>query len=146
MSVPKIGDQPFWAARLAALGAAPPPVLYKRLSAAALTAPGQVPEFPGLRSPAISASIMSRTGLVFRASDRRHLDQGILEQLLRSGIVPGPLLGQVGTQPGVSPQHADPGGRDKRGKQHAPLGALARQALPRWSAFGLPGMFRPPGH
>jgi sterol 3beta-glucosyltransferase len=38
VSVPKIGDQPFWAARLAALGAAPPPVPYKRLSAAALTA------------------------------------------------------------------------------------------------------------
>lgn len=38
VTVPKIGDQPFWAARLAALGAAPPPVPYKRLSAAALTA------------------------------------------------------------------------------------------------------------
>ena len=38
MTVPKIGDQPFWAARLAVLGAAPPPVPYKHLSAAALTA------------------------------------------------------------------------------------------------------------
>jgi sterol 3beta-glucosyltransferase len=38
VSVPKIGDQPFWAARLAALGAAPPPLPYKRLSAAALAA------------------------------------------------------------------------------------------------------------
>ena len=38
VSVPKIGDQPFWAARLAALGAAPPPVPYKRLTVAALTA------------------------------------------------------------------------------------------------------------
>lgn len=38
VTVPKIGDQPFWAARLAALGAAPPPVSFKRLSAAALTA------------------------------------------------------------------------------------------------------------
>ena len=38
VTVPKVGDQPFWAARLAALGAAPPPVPYKHLSAAALTA------------------------------------------------------------------------------------------------------------
>ncbi len=38
VSVPKIGDQPFWAARLAALGAAPPPVPYKRLTVAALAA------------------------------------------------------------------------------------------------------------
>jgi sterol 3beta-glucosyltransferase len=38
VTVPKIGDQPFWAARLAALGAAPRPVPYKRLSAAALAA------------------------------------------------------------------------------------------------------------
>ena len=38
VTVPKIGDQPFWAARLAALGAAPPPVPFKRLSAAALAA------------------------------------------------------------------------------------------------------------
>ena len=38
VTVPKIGDQPFWAARLAALGAGPPPIPYKRLSAAALSA------------------------------------------------------------------------------------------------------------
>ncbi len=38
VSVPKIGDQPFWAARLATLGAGPPPIPYKRLSAPALTA------------------------------------------------------------------------------------------------------------
>ncbi|HEY5361002.1 MAG TPA: hypothetical protein VIJ82_25530 [Streptosporangiaceae bacterium] len=38
MSVPKLGDQPFWAARLAALGTGPPPIPYKRLSAPALTA------------------------------------------------------------------------------------------------------------
>jgi len=36
VAVPKIGDQPFWAARLTALGAAPRPVPFKHLSAAAL--------------------------------------------------------------------------------------------------------------
>ena len=38
VSVPKLGDQPFWAARLAALGTGPPPIPYRKLSAAALTA------------------------------------------------------------------------------------------------------------
>lgn len=33
-----ISDQPFWAARLAALGTGPRPIPYKRLSAQALTA------------------------------------------------------------------------------------------------------------
>jgi sterol 3beta-glucosyltransferase len=36
VSVPKLGDQPFWAARLAALGTGPPPIPYKKLSAPAL--------------------------------------------------------------------------------------------------------------
>ena len=38
VSVPKLGDQPFWAARLAALGTGPPPIPYRKLSAAALIA------------------------------------------------------------------------------------------------------------
>jgi UDP:flavonoid glycosyltransferase YjiC (YdhE family) len=38
VTIPMIGDQPFWAARLAALGVAPRAIPYKRLSAAALTA------------------------------------------------------------------------------------------------------------
>ena len=38
VSVPMIGDQPFWAARLAALGTGPRPIRYKRLSAQALAA------------------------------------------------------------------------------------------------------------
>jgi sterol 3beta-glucosyltransferase len=38
VSVPMISDQPFWAARLAALGTGPPPIPYKRLSAQALAA------------------------------------------------------------------------------------------------------------
>jgi UDP:flavonoid glycosyltransferase YjiC (YdhE family) len=38
VSVPMIGDQPFWAARLAALGTGPRPIPYKRLSAQALAA------------------------------------------------------------------------------------------------------------
>jgi len=38
VSVPMIADQPFWAARLAALGTGPRPIPYKRLSAQALTA------------------------------------------------------------------------------------------------------------
>lgn len=38
VSVPMIGDQPFWAARIAALGTGPRPIPYKRLSARALTA------------------------------------------------------------------------------------------------------------
>jgi sterol 3beta-glucosyltransferase len=38
VSVPMVGDQPFWAARLAALGAGPPPIRYKRLSAQTLAA------------------------------------------------------------------------------------------------------------
>jgi len=36
VTVPKIGDQPFWAARLAVLGAGPPPIPYRKLSVAAL--------------------------------------------------------------------------------------------------------------
>jgi UDP:flavonoid glycosyltransferase YjiC (YdhE family) len=38
VTVPKLGDQPFWAARLAALGAGPGPIRHARLSAAGLTA------------------------------------------------------------------------------------------------------------
>jgi sterol 3beta-glucosyltransferase len=38
VSVPKLGDQPFWAARLATLGAGPRPIRYKRLSAPVLAA------------------------------------------------------------------------------------------------------------
>ncbi len=38
VSVPMISDQPFWAARLAALGTGPRPIPYKRLSAQALAA------------------------------------------------------------------------------------------------------------
>jgi sterol 3beta-glucosyltransferase len=38
VSVPMIADQPFWAARLAALGTGPPPIPCKRLSAQALVA------------------------------------------------------------------------------------------------------------
>lgn len=38
VSVPMLGDQPFWAKRLAALGTGPRPIPYKRLSAKALTA------------------------------------------------------------------------------------------------------------
>jgi sterol 3beta-glucosyltransferase len=38
VSVPVIGDQPFWAARLAGLGAGPRPVPYRRLSARTLAA------------------------------------------------------------------------------------------------------------
>jgi len=38
VTVPVLGDQPFWAARLAALGAGPPPIPRSRLSTAALAA------------------------------------------------------------------------------------------------------------
>ena len=38
VGVPMLGDQPFWAARLAALGVGPRPVPYRRLSAARLAA------------------------------------------------------------------------------------------------------------
>jgi sterol 3beta-glucosyltransferase len=38
VSVPMIGDQPFWAARLAALGTGPRPIRYRRLSAQVLAA------------------------------------------------------------------------------------------------------------
>jgi sterol 3beta-glucosyltransferase len=38
VSVPMVGDQPFWAARLAALGTGPRPIPYKRLSSHALGA------------------------------------------------------------------------------------------------------------
>lgn len=37
VGVPMLGDQPFWAARLAALGTGPPPIPYKRLTVPALT-------------------------------------------------------------------------------------------------------------
>ena len=45
VSVPMISDQPFWAARLAALGTGPRPIPYKRLSAQAR------PQRSGPRSP-----------------------------------------------------------------------------------------------
>jgi sterol 3beta-glucosyltransferase len=38
VTVPHIGDQPFWAARLAALGAGPPPILRSKLSVPVLAA------------------------------------------------------------------------------------------------------------
>jgi UDP:flavonoid glycosyltransferase YjiC (YdhE family) len=38
VGVPVLGDQPFWAARLAALGVGPRPIPYKRLSASKLAA------------------------------------------------------------------------------------------------------------
>lgn len=38
VTVPMLGDQPFWAARVAALGAGPPPIRYRRLSVPLLTA------------------------------------------------------------------------------------------------------------
>jgi sterol 3beta-glucosyltransferase len=38
VTVPVIADQPFWAARLTALGLAPPPVPHKQLSVTALAA------------------------------------------------------------------------------------------------------------
>jgi UDP:flavonoid glycosyltransferase YjiC (YdhE family) len=38
VTVPVLGDQPFWAARLAALGAAPPPIPRRQLSIVALAA------------------------------------------------------------------------------------------------------------
>lgn len=38
VGVPMLGDQPFWAARLAALGTGPSPIPYKRLTLPALTA------------------------------------------------------------------------------------------------------------
>ncbi len=65
MTVPKIGDQPFWAARLAALGAAPPPVSFKRLSAAALAAAiGEATTRPSYRTraQALAARLASEDG------------------------------------------------------------------------------------
>jgi len=59
-----------------------------------------------------------------RAGHRRHLNQGIFQQLLQPGVVPGALAGQVGSQPGVIAQPADLGGRHKAGPQHPPLGQL----------------------
>ena len=38
VTVPQIGDQPFWAARIAALGAGPPPIRYRQLSVPVLAA------------------------------------------------------------------------------------------------------------
>ncbi|HTT54862.1 MAG TPA: glycosyltransferase [Streptosporangiaceae bacterium] len=38
VTVPMIGDQPFWAARIAALGAGPPPIRFRRLSVPVLAA------------------------------------------------------------------------------------------------------------
>jgi sterol 3beta-glucosyltransferase len=38
VTVPVLGDQPFWAARLAALGAGPPPIPRRKLSITALAA------------------------------------------------------------------------------------------------------------
>jgi UDP:flavonoid glycosyltransferase YjiC (YdhE family) len=38
ITVPVIGDQPFWAARVAALGTGPRPIPFRRLTAAALAA------------------------------------------------------------------------------------------------------------
>jgi sterol 3beta-glucosyltransferase len=38
VTVPVLADQPFWAARLAALGVGPPPIPHKQLSVAALAA------------------------------------------------------------------------------------------------------------
>src|SRR5436309_16042562 len=53
VSVPMLSDQPFWAARLAVLGAGPRPIRYKRLSVPAPTAAIQeVITRPSYRQPA----------------------------------------------------------------------------------------------
>jgi hypothetical protein len=63
-------------------------------------------------------------GGVQRARHRRHLDQGVLQQLLQPLPIPGALVGQVDPQPGVIPQLADLGRGHEAGPQHAPLGQL----------------------
>jgi len=52
---------------------------------------------------------------------RRQLDQGVLEQLLEALLVSGPLLDELGPQPGVVPQHPDLPGRNEARAEHAPL-------------------------
>jgi UDP:flavonoid glycosyltransferase YjiC (YdhE family) len=53
VGVPMLSDQPFWAARLAILGAGPRPIRYKRPSVPALTAAIQeVTTRPSYRQPA----------------------------------------------------------------------------------------------
>jgi hypothetical protein len=50
------------------------------------------------------------------------LDQGVLEQFLQSLRVPGSVPDQIHPQPGVVAQHADLGGWNERGSQHASFG------------------------
>ncbi len=53
VGLPMLGDQPFWAARLAALGTGPPPIPYKKLTIAALaTAIREVTGRPSYRNQA----------------------------------------------------------------------------------------------
>ena len=52
------------------------------------------------------------------------LDQGAFEQLLQPRPVPGPVVHQVGAQPGVLPQPPDVVRRHEGRLQHAPLGQL----------------------
>jgi sterol 3beta-glucosyltransferase len=63
VSVPMIGDQPFWAARLAALGTGPRPIRYKRLSAQALAAAiRDAITRPSYRAQALASRLASEDG------------------------------------------------------------------------------------
>ena len=61
---------------------------------------------------------------VQRGGDRRNLDQGPLQQLLQPGPLPGPVVHQVGAQPGVLPQPPDVIRWHEAGLEHAALGQL----------------------
>src|SRR6266550_5014850 len=56
----------------------------------------------------------------------RQLDQGVFEQLLHPLPDPGPVGGNVDTEPGVVTQVADLGRGYERGPQHAPFGELGQ--------------------
>jgi sterol 3beta-glucosyltransferase len=63
VSVPMIGDQPFWAARLAALGTGPRPIPRMRLTAQALTAAIQdAITRPSYRAQALASQLAREDG------------------------------------------------------------------------------------
>ncbi|HYE00865.1 MAG TPA: glycosyltransferase, partial [Alphaproteobacteria bacterium] len=63
--VPFLGDQPFWADRLHRLGAAPPAVPRRRLTAEALAAAIRAAEAPAMRdrAAALGAAVRAEDGI-----------------------------------------------------------------------------------
>jgi sterol 3beta-glucosyltransferase len=77
VTVPVLADQPFWAARLASLGAAPPPIPHKQLSVTALAA--------AIRDAVAIPSYRTQAETLSRRLDREDGAAPVISMLTRLG-------------------------------------------------------------